>query len=275
MARTSVSRKSQRETTVFEFVPFLVRRVLGWRVGPRGVLLSRTSPNGVLTVVHRLRDGCTGEIVERRIAQLRPDPARLPALLEERQRPVDDLLRRPGRHVRRIAIRLSARDLAGSFQLLLGLSLDQNTRRSAFALRARRRSRPSLLSAASLLAVGCERARRVPRIDAELVGWPRPYQGVSGLELHVFSTGSLSLPRGLLFYGGSWIEQPDDRRSGLRYPSPERRRGRIRFGLQRSSARRSERLPRVFRLARRLVRDGARPGSARRRWRPRASTPRR
>lgn len=29
----------------------------------------------MLTVVHRLRDGCTGEIVERRIAQLRPDPA--------------------------------------------------------------------------------------------------------------------------------------------------------------------------------------------------------
>lgn len=64
-----------------------------------------------------------------------------------------------------------------------------------------------LFGAAALLAVGCERARRVPRIDAELVGWPRPYQGVSGLELHVFSTGSMSLPRGLLFYGGSWVEQ--------------------------------------------------------------------
>ena len=73
MARTSVSRKSQRTFSVFEFVPFLVRRVLGWRIGPRGVLLSRTSPNGVLTVVHRLRDGCSGEIVERRIAQLRPE----------------------------------------------------------------------------------------------------------------------------------------------------------------------------------------------------------
>jgi N-acyl homoserine lactone hydrolase len=54
---------------------------------------------------------------------------------------------------------------------------------------------------------GCERARRVPRIDAELVGWPRPYRGVAGLEVHVFSTGSMSLPRGLLFYGGSWIER--------------------------------------------------------------------
>jgi len=73
MARTSASRKSQRTFTVFDFVPFLVRRVLAWRIGPRGVLLSRTSPNGVLTVVHRLRDGCSGEIMERRIAQLRPE----------------------------------------------------------------------------------------------------------------------------------------------------------------------------------------------------------
>jgi hypothetical protein len=73
MARTSASRKSQRTFTVFDFVPFLVRRVLAWRIGPRGVLLSRTSPSGVLTVVHRLRDGCSGEIMERRIAQLRPE----------------------------------------------------------------------------------------------------------------------------------------------------------------------------------------------------------
>jgi hypothetical protein len=73
MARTSASRKSQRTFSVHDFVPFLVRRVLGWRIGPRGVLLSRSSPSGVLTVVHRLRDGCSGEIMERRIAQLRPD----------------------------------------------------------------------------------------------------------------------------------------------------------------------------------------------------------
>ncbi len=68
---------------------------------------------------------------------------------------------------------------------------------------------------------GCERARRVPRIDAELVGWPRPYQGVAGLELHVFSTGSMSLPRGLLFYGGSWIEREtiDVPAYVLRHPS--------------------------------------------------------
>jgi len=38
-----------------------------------GVLLARTNGNGIITVVHRLRDGCTGETIDRRIAQLRPD----------------------------------------------------------------------------------------------------------------------------------------------------------------------------------------------------------
>lgn len=75
MARTSASRKSQRVATVFDFVPFIVRRTLGWRIGPRGVLLARTSPSGVVTVVHRLRDACSKETLDRRIAQLRPDEA--------------------------------------------------------------------------------------------------------------------------------------------------------------------------------------------------------
>lgn len=73
MARTSASRKSQRTATVYDFVPFLVRRTLGWRIGPRGVLLARTSPSKVVTVVHRLRDACSGETLDRRIAQLRPE----------------------------------------------------------------------------------------------------------------------------------------------------------------------------------------------------------
>lgn len=62
------------------------------------------------------------------------------------------------------------------------------------------------LALCCVVAGGCERARRVPRIDADLAGWPRPYSGIAGLELHIFSTGTMSLPRGLLFYGGSWIE---------------------------------------------------------------------
>ena len=73
MARTSASRKSQRATVVYDFVPYFVRRILGWRIGPRGVLLARANPNGIITVVHKVRDGCSGECVDRRIAQLRPD----------------------------------------------------------------------------------------------------------------------------------------------------------------------------------------------------------
>lgn len=63
----------------------------------------------------------------------------------------------------------------------------------------------------SLLALavlgGCERARRVPRVEPVLHGWERPYRGVSGLQIHVFNTGSMSLPRGFLFQGGSWAER--------------------------------------------------------------------
>ena len=73
MARTSASRKSQQAATIYDFVPFFIRRSLGWRIGPRGVLLSRANASGVITVVHRLRDACSGETLDRRIAQLRPE----------------------------------------------------------------------------------------------------------------------------------------------------------------------------------------------------------
>ncbi|MFQ5477136.1 MAG: DUF3024 domain-containing protein [Candidatus Binatia bacterium] len=35
--------------------------------------MARSSSAGVITVVHRYRDACSGEIVDHRIAQLRPD----------------------------------------------------------------------------------------------------------------------------------------------------------------------------------------------------------
>jgi hypothetical protein len=72
MARLSASRKAQRVASVHEFLPYFVRRVLSWRIGPRGVLLSRGGTNGSITVIHRVRDGCSGETLDRRIAQLRP-----------------------------------------------------------------------------------------------------------------------------------------------------------------------------------------------------------
>jgi len=64
-----------------------------------------------------------------------------------------------------------------------------------------------LLSLALAALGGCERARRVPRVEPVLHGWARPYQGLPGLEIHVFDTGSVSLPRGFLFQGGSWAER--------------------------------------------------------------------
>lgn len=72
MARSSASKKPQRSAVLYDFVPFLVRRVLGWRVGPRGVLLAQENRNGAITIVHRVRDACTSDVVEHRIAQLRP-----------------------------------------------------------------------------------------------------------------------------------------------------------------------------------------------------------
>jgi len=73
MPRTSVSKRSQGSATVHDILPFLVRRSLGWRVGPRGVLLANTTSAGVVTIIHRVRDGCTRDVVEHRIAQLRPE----------------------------------------------------------------------------------------------------------------------------------------------------------------------------------------------------------
>ncbi len=76
MPRSSPSRKTQRGATLYSFVPFLVRRQLGWRIGARGILLARASSLGVITVVHRRRDPITGDAIDHRIAQLRPDGAR-------------------------------------------------------------------------------------------------------------------------------------------------------------------------------------------------------
>ena len=72
MARISPSRRSPGGGTVHSFLPFLVRRQLGWRIGSRGVLLARTSSVGVVTVVHRVRDACSNDVIDQRIAQLRP-----------------------------------------------------------------------------------------------------------------------------------------------------------------------------------------------------------
>ncbi len=73
MARSSASRKSQQSAAVFDFVPFLVRRRLDWRVGNRGAVLARSAPDGIITVVHRTSAVAAVDVVEHRIAQLRPE----------------------------------------------------------------------------------------------------------------------------------------------------------------------------------------------------------
>ncbi|HYC56458.1 MAG TPA: hypothetical protein VEL28_16120 [Candidatus Binatia bacterium] len=76
MAQSSASEKTQQGATVFEFLPFLVRRQLAWRVGSRGEVLARETAEGVITVVRRVRESCGCDVVDHRIAQLRPEGGR-------------------------------------------------------------------------------------------------------------------------------------------------------------------------------------------------------
>lgn len=53
------------------------------------------------------------------------------------------------------------------------------------------------------LVAGCAEPLRPPYIKPELHNWPETYQGVPGLGLHVFQTGTLTLPGRLVYEGGS------------------------------------------------------------------------
>ena len=61
----------------------------------------------------------------------------------------------------------------------------------------------SLLGLLTLLAAACHEPLRPPYIVPELHNWPEPYRGTSGLRLHVFQTGRLTLPSRLVYEGGS------------------------------------------------------------------------
>jgi glyoxylase-like metal-dependent hydrolase (beta-lactamase superfamily II) len=59
----------------------------------------------------------------------------------------------------------------------------------------------------ALSAVGaCDGPRAVPRIEPVLHGWESPYRGLSGVEVHVFNTGTFSVPAGLVYRGASLLE---------------------------------------------------------------------
>ncbi len=51
---------------------------------------------------------------------------------------------------------------------------------------------------------GCQEPMPIPRIEPHLHSWRQPYQGVDGLKVHVFNTGTMAIPRAAVFAGGSW-----------------------------------------------------------------------
>lgn len=51
--------------------------------------------------------------------------------------------------------------------------------------------------------VACEKPLRLPYITPDLHNWPRSYQGVPGLKLHVFHTGALTVPERAVYQDGS------------------------------------------------------------------------
>ena len=65
------------------------------------------------------------------------------------------------------------------------------------------------LLAAAVVCTACDKPRRIPRIEPLLHGWSEAYRGRPGLTLHIFDTGSLSLPSGALYKGGSWAVPRD------------------------------------------------------------------
>ena len=59
------------------------------------------------------------------------------------------------------------------------------------------------------VATACREPIPIPRIDPVLHAWDEPYEGVDGLELHVFDTGTISVPSAIAYRGGSWTERID------------------------------------------------------------------
>jgi len=54
-----------------------------------------------------------------------------------------------------------------------------------------------------VLCSACEKPLRLPYITPELSNWPKPYKGVTGLKLHVFTTGILAVRDKLVYRDGN------------------------------------------------------------------------
>ena len=57
-----------------------------------------------------------------------------------------------------------------------------------------------------LLCSACEKPLRPPHVQPLLQHWPKPYKGVAKLKLHVFKTGEISVPKRVVYRGGSFLE---------------------------------------------------------------------
>jgi N-acyl homoserine lactone hydrolase len=91
------------------------------------------------------------------------------------------------------------RDLQGSVQLLLVLNSFISRTLTAGLV---------LCGLAALCSIcGCGEPLPIPRIDPVLYAWRQPYAGIEGLRVHVFNTGSMTLPSALVYSGGSWTEE--------------------------------------------------------------------
>ena len=54
-----------------------------------------------------------------------------------------------------------------------------------------------------------EKPLRPAYVLPQLHHWPQPYKGVAGLQLHVFQTGTVTVPRRAVYRGGSLLETLD------------------------------------------------------------------
>lgn len=57
-----------------------------------------------------------------------------------------------------------------------------------------------------LLFTACEKPLRPPYIPPALQNWPNPYKGVNGVKLHVFKTGEVTVPKKVVYRGGSLLD---------------------------------------------------------------------
>lgn len=57
-----------------------------------------------------------------------------------------------------------------------------------------------------LICTACEKPLRPAYVPPALQHWPKPYKGVAGIKLHVFKTGAVTVPRKVVYRGGSLLD---------------------------------------------------------------------